>query len=201
MSPSSSESTEASDQVSAWSREILTLNPRRRPRLAESNDVEEPDNAVGCLPDDAVADRAERVVRDRLGRRPLRLARFSREPKTAVSVGILALAAVIDEIQVAIVQLGHAGRVLVRAGRDLGAENAGDLAARRLRACAIAPQARKDSLRQSGPRKISFASTLDGNGTTTARTVYDAAMTILRLVRVRSKPKRIVCARRRLVAT
>ena len=40
--------------------------------------------------------------------------------------GVFARAAVIDEIEVAVFELGHAGRVLVRAGRDLGAEDASD---------------------------------------------------------------------------
>ena len=49
---------------------------------------------------------------------------FSREPKTDGVGGVLALAAVIDEVEVAIVQLGHARRMLVRPGRDLGTEDA-----------------------------------------------------------------------------
>ena len=44
----------------------LELNPRRRPGVAVPDDVKQPDDAIGGFPDDAVADRAERVVGDRL---------------------------------------------------------------------------------------------------------------------------------------
>ena len=65
----------------------LELKPRRRPGVAVPDDIKQPDEAIGGFPDDAVADRTEGVVGDRLSACVQVLSPFlSREPKTAVSI-------------------------------------------------------------------------------------------------------------------
>ena len=60
----------------------------------------------------------------------------SREPNTAVSLAYSPCAAVVDEVQVAVGQLGQAGRMLVRAGRHFRPEHAFDREA----SCGVCPE-------------------------------------------------------------
>ena len=104
----------------------LELDPRGRPRLAVADDIEEPDEAVGSRPDHAVADRPERVVRDRFRGRPGEPAPLQPGTEDRGIPGVLPRAAVIDEIEVAVAQLGHARRMLVGSGGRFRSEDPPD---------------------------------------------------------------------------
>ena len=107
----------------------LGRDPRGAPGVAEADDVEDPHQSVRRLPDHDVAIGIERRVGDHLGLGPLRLAGFLAHAIVGRLLGILAVAAVVGDIQIAVVELLDRGRMLVLAG-ILGADDAleGDVA-------------------------------------------------------------------------
>ena len=121
--PGSRVRTEASDHVSARSRETFIWTLDVDQVVAVADDVEEPDEPVGGLPDHAVADRAKGVVSDDLRGRPGGFAFLLARAEDVRLGGVFSRAAVIDQVEVAVVEFGGAGRVLVWPGRYLGAED------------------------------------------------------------------------------
>ena len=122
--PSPSCSMKASDQVAALSRRDFGLNARGGPRRAVSHDIEQPHQAIGRLPHDAVAQRAEGIARDGLRRCPGGAALGQARPEYRRVPRVLALATVVDEVQVAVCEIRQTRRVLVGPRRNLWTEHA-----------------------------------------------------------------------------
>src|SRR5262249_52206735 len=102
------------------------LHARGRPGISEPNDIKEPDNAVRRLPDHGVADRTERVVGNWFGIAPLGFTLLETRSEYSRFDRILPCTSVVNQIKVAVLQLGHTGGVLVRTGWNLWAEDAPD---------------------------------------------------------------------------
>ena len=103
----------------------LELDPRIRPGRSVTVHVKQPNDSVGRLPHDAISVSAERRVRDDDRGRPL--GRPFREPRAANPriVAVLSRPPVIDEVEIAVGQLGDRHGMLIGVG-EIPAENAFD---------------------------------------------------------------------------
>ena len=105
----------------------LAGDPRIGPMRPVARDVEQPDRSVRRLPNHRVAERMERVARDRIRRRPSGSAspEARAEHRRAVVV-VFTLPAEENQIQIPVAQLIETCRVLVIAGLNFRSEDALD---------------------------------------------------------------------------
>ena len=114
---------------------------------------------------------------------------LSRDPKTAVSVAYSPCTAVVHQVEVAVLELGHAGGVLVGAGRYFGAEDAGD----REVACPGWGEDREDHRRtKDGSNHFRLHARVNGGKRRRSRELNEVMAIILGLEANRRQGSRIV---------
>src|SRR6185503_8971774 len=92
-----------------------------------ARDIKQPDQSVGRLPDHRIAERVKRITRDRSRRRPTgSVLREARAEHGGAVVVVFTLPAEKHQVQIAVLQLVKAGRVLVVSRLDLRSQDALD---------------------------------------------------------------------------